>query len=117
MEELIFAMKICKHVKSNAITITNDLSTIGVGAGQTSRVDSVRIAVDNMQNMRQKFYGSVYAATDGFFPFVDDITKLKDSGILHIIAPLGSKNDSTIIEFCNAHNICFVSINTRMFSH
>ena len=108
----------CRSVKSNAIVVTKDYRTIGIGSGQPSRLDSCKIAIDKM-NKFQKISDSdeILAASDAFFPFVDGIEKLVQSGISAIIQPSGSKNDKEIIKFANQTNTILVFSKTRHFNH
>ena len=88
LENLIFAFNICRYVKSNAIVLASDRSTVGIGSGQPSRIDSCQIAIDKMK----KFFNQdkeIVAASDAFFPFVDVIEKLVQSCFSEVIQPLG----------------------------
>jgi len=113
LEELLFAWKAAKHVKSNAIVLTKDKQTVGVGAGQMSRVDSVLIAIRKSEG-RSK--GS-YLASDAFFPFRDGVDEAAKAGITAIIQPGGSKRDEEVIEAANEHNLAMVFTDTRCFKH
>ena len=100
-DSLLFAFNVCRFVKSNAIVLTSNKSTIGIGSGQPSRLDSCQIAVDKMK----KFCDGkeeIFAASDAFFPFVDGIEKLVQSGVSAVIQPSGSIRDKEIIKFANA---------------
>jgi len=118
LNKLIFAFNICRSVKSNAIVITKDYRTIGIGSGQPSRLDSCKIAIDKMKKF-QKINDSdeILAASDAFFPFVDGIEKLVQAGISAVIQPSGSKNDKEIIKFANQTNTILVFSKTRHFNH
>ena len=116
LENLIFAFNICRYVKSNAIVLTSDMSTVGIGAGQPSRLDSCQIAVDKMKKFMKK-EKEVFAASDAFFPFVDGIEKLVQSGISAIIQPAGSIRDREIIKFANSTNSILIFSKTRHFRH
>ena len=118
LNKLIFAFNVCRNVKSNAIVITNDYKTIGIGSGQPSRLDSCQIAIDKMKKF-QKFKKNkeLFAASDAFFPFVDGIEKLVQSGVSAVIQPSGSKNDKEIIKFANLTNTILVFSKTRHFNH
>ena len=113
MEELLFAWKAAKQVKSNAIVLTKDKQTVGVGAGQMSRVDSVLIAIRKSEG-RSK--GS-YLASDAFFPFRDGVDEAAKAGITAIIQPGGSKRDEEVIKAANEHNLAMVFTDTRCFKH
>ena len=117
-EDLLFAERVCKHVKSNAIVIAKNNKTIGIGAGQTSRVASCKIAVDNSLEFTstKDVTGSV-AASDAFFPFADGIKKLIDLGVTSIIQPGGSIRDEEVIEEANKRNVSMVFTNRRNFKH
>ena len=116
MKSLIFAFNICKYVKSNAIVLAQNESTIGIGSGQPSRIDSCKIAISKM-NKFQKKQSDIVAASDAFFPFVDGIEKLVQSGVSAIIQPSGSINDKDIIKFANDTNTALVFSKTRHFRH
>lgn len=112
-EDLIFAWKVCKHVKSNAIVIAKDGSTIGIGAGQTSRIDSVNIAV---RKAGEKCQGAVLAS-DAFFPFPDSIIESAKHGITAIIQPGGSLKDQEVITAADDNKIAMFFTGIRSFSH
>ena len=117
LESLRFAFNICKHVKSNAIVIANQKSTIGIGSGQPSRLDSCKIATSKaLQFLPGKIINSV-AASDAFFPFIDGIQKLAKVGVKAIIQPGGSINDKKIIAAANNAGIVMVFTGTRHFKH
>ncbi len=116
MKNLIFAFNICRYVKSNAIVLARDGTTVGIGSGQPSRLDSCQIAIDKMK----KFMYSkeeVVAASDAFFPFVDGIEKLVQSGVTAVIQPSGSVRDKEIINFANETDTILVFSKTRHFRH
>ena len=116
LKNLIFAFNICRHVKSNAIVLASNLSTIGIGSGQPSRVDSCQIAIDKMKKFN-KINKDVVAASDAFFPFVDGVEKLIQSGVTAIIQPSGSIRDKEIIKFANRTNKILVFSKNRHFKH
>ena len=111
--DLIFAWLVAKHVRSNAIVIAKDGQTLGVGAGQMSRIDAVQIALEKAKG---KTRGAVLAS-DAFFPFRDNIDTLKDSGISAIIQPGGSQRDIEVIQACEQYGITLVFTGTRHFRH
>ena len=115
-ENLIFAFNICRFVKSNAIVLASNKSTIGIGSGQPSRLDSSQIAIDKM-NKFINTKNDIVAASDAFFPFVDGIEKLVQSGVSAVIQPAGSIRDKEIIKFANATNTILVFSKTRHFRH
>jgi phosphoribosylaminoimidazolecarboxamide formyltransferase/IMP cyclohydrolase len=115
-DDLIFALNVCRHVKSNAIVLASNKTTIGIGSGQPSRVDSCQIAIDKMK----KFVvpsTDIVAASDAFFPFVDGIEKLVQSGVKAVIQPSGSINDKEIINFANETGTILIFSKTRHFKH
>ena len=116
LKNLIFAFNVCRYVKSNAIVLASDSATIGIGSGQPSRLDSCQIAIDKM-NRFQNFSKDVVAASDAFFPFVDGIEKLIQSGVTAVIQPSGSIRDNEIIKFANQTNTVLVFSKTRHFRH
>ena len=113
IEELLFAWKIVKHVKSNAIVVTRDKQSIGVGAGQMNRVGAAKIALEQAQG---KLSGAVLAS-DAFFPFRDTVDLAARLGIKAIIQPGGSIRDQEVIEACNEHGITMVFTGVRHFKH
>ena len=116
LDNLIFAFNVCRYVKSNAIVIASNKSTVGIGSGQPSRLDSCQIAINKM-NKFIKSKNEIVAASDAFFPFVDGIEKLVQSGVSAIIQPSGSIRDKEIIKFANATNTILVFSKTRHFRH
>ena len=118
LKNLIFAFNICRFVKSNAIVIANKDSTIGIGSGQPSRLDSCEIAINKMNKFfKEKKGDEIIAASDAFFPFVDGVEKLIQSGVSAIIQPSGSIRDKEIIKFANKTNTVLVFSKTRHFKH
>ncbi|PSB19752.1 bifunctional phosphoribosylaminoimidazolecarboxamide formyltransferase/IMP cyclohydrolase PurH [Phormidesmis priestleyi ULC007] len=113
LAELLFAWKICKHVKSNAIVITQNRTTIGVGAGQMNRVGSVKIA---LEQAGEKSTGAVLAS-DGFFPFDDSVRTAAAAGIAAIVQPGGSLRDQDSIDAANELGIVMVFTGIRHFLH
>jgi len=116
MRNLIFAFNICRYTKSNAIILARNETTVGIGSGQPSRLDSCQIAIDKMK----KFMDSneeVVAASDAFFPFVDGIEKLVQSGVTAVVQPSGSIRDKEIIKFANETGTILVFSKTRHFRH
>ena len=112
-----FAMNACKFVKSNSIVISNKFSTIGIGAGQPSRVDSCKIAVEKAKRFQKKKLRNSIAASDAFFPFPDGIKKLIQAGVKLIIQPGGSIRDKKSIELANKAKIKMIFTGTRHFYH
>jgi phosphoribosylaminoimidazolecarboxamide formyltransferase/IMP cyclohydrolase len=116
LKNLIFAFNVCRYVKSNAIVLTKNNSTVGIGSGQPSRLDSCQIAIDKM-NKFQNYSEDVVAASDAFFPFIDGIEKLVQSGITAVIQPSGSIRDKEIIKYANQTDTILVFSKTRHFKH
>jgi phosphoribosylaminoimidazolecarboxamide formyltransferase/IMP cyclohydrolase len=116
LKNLIFALNVCRYVKSNAIVLASQEATVGIGSGQPSRLDSCQIAIDKM-NKFQNLNEEVVAASDAFFPFVDGIEKLVQSGVTAVIQPSGSIRDKEIIKFANQTNTILVFSKTRHFRH
>src|SRR3954453_10003964 len=111
--EMLFAWKVCKHVRSNAIVLARDLATVGIGAGQMSRVDSVRIAIDKS---RRSLEGAAMAS-DAFFPFADGPEAAIAAGVKTIIQPGGSKRDPEVVAACDAAGVAMVFAARRHFRH
>jgi phosphoribosylaminoimidazolecarboxamide formyltransferase / IMP cyclohydrolase len=116
MKNLIFAFNVCRYVKSNAIVLAANETTIGIGSGQPSRLDSCQIAINKMKKFINK-NDDIVAASDAFFPFVDGIEKLVQSGITAVIQPSGSIRDNEIIDFANQTDTILVFSKTRHFRH
>lgn len=116
LEELLFAWKVCKHVKSNAIIFANNGQTIGIGAGQMSRIDSTRIGIMKATDAGFDVKGSVMAS-DAFFPFRDNIDKAAEAGVTAIIQPGGSIRDEEVIKAADEHDIAMVFTGIRHFRH
>ena len=114
--DLLFAWKVCKYVKSNAIIFARNQQTIGIGAGQMSRVNSAKIASLKAVTANLDTKDSVMAS-DGFFPFSDSIQMASDNGISCIIQPGGSIKDNEVIEEANKQNIAMVMTRMRHFRH
>ena len=116
LENLLFAFNICRHVKSNAIVLVGDKTTVGIGSGQPSRLDSCKIAINKMRNFK-KNDEEIVAASDAFFPFVDGIEKLIQSGVTAVVQPSGSIRDKEIIKFADKTNTILIFSKTRHFKH
>ena len=115
--EMEFAFNVCKHVKSNAIVLTNDFSTIGIGAGQPSRLDSCKIATQKARQFLPSKIKNSIAASDAFFPFADGIKTLIKAGVRIIIQPGGSVKDREVINAANKAKIKMVFTGIRHFNH
>ena len=116
LEDLLFAWNVCKHVKSNAIVFARDGRTVGIGAGQMSRIDSTRIASQKAADAGLEVKGSVMAS-DAFFPFRDNVDMAAQHGVTAIIQPGGSIRDEEVIRAANEHGIAMVFTGVRHFRH
>ena len=114
--EMLFGWKVCKHVRSNAIVLSKELATVGIGAGQMSRVDSVRLAIEKARTTGTDLSGSALAS-DAFFPFSDGPQLAVDAGATCIIQPGGSKRDPEVVEAADAAGISMVFTHRRHFKH
>ena len=117
IQEIEFAYKVCKFVKSNAIVITKDRATIGIGAGQQNRLDSCKIASQKAKKFQPKKLLNSVAASDAFFPFADGIKTLINSGVKIIVQPGGSIRDKEVIDVANKARIKMVFTGKRHFNH
>jgi len=115
-EDLLFAMKVARHLKSNAIALVRNRQLLGGGAGQTSRVDALRHAIEKARASGFSLEGAVMAS-DAFFPFADSIELAYQAGIRAVIQPGGSVRDQESVDFCNAHGIAMVFSGIRHFKH
>jgi len=113
IDDLIFAFKICKYVKSNAIVLANNQTTVSIGGGQTSRIDATKIAIKKIKNKQKSFV----ASSDAFFPFTDSIKLLIKRGCRAIIQPGGSLNDKKIINIANKNKLGLYFSKYRFFKH
>ena len=113
MEDMKFAWLVAKHVKSNAIVYAKDNEILGIGAGQMSRVDSARVAVEKAH----KSLSGAVMASDAFFPFRDSVDEAAKNGISAIISPGGSIRDEEVLQAANEHNIAMVFTSIRHFKH
>jgi phosphoribosylaminoimidazolecarboxamide formyltransferase/IMP cyclohydrolase len=114
--DLLFAWRVCKHVSSNAIVIAKDLLTIGIGGGQTSRVDSVRIAIEKAREHGHELRGSVLAS-DALIPFADGPELALEAGVTALIQPGGAKRDQEVVEAVRAAGAAMVFTHRRHFRH
>ena len=114
--DLLFAWRVVKHVTSNAIVLAKDLQSIGIGAGQMSRVDAVRIAVEKARELEHDPSGAVLAS-DAFFPFADGPQLALDAGVRALIQPGGSKRDAEVIEAVQSAGAAMVFTHRRHFRH
>jgi phosphoribosylaminoimidazolecarboxamide formyltransferase/IMP cyclohydrolase len=111
--ELAFAWRVCKHVRSNAIVLSRDLATLGIGAGQMSRVDSVRLALEKARSD----VGGCVLASDAYFPFADGPGLAIEAGVTAIIQPGGSVRDPEIVAAVEAAGVAMVFTRRRHFRH
>lgn len=116
IDDMIFAFTVAKYVKSNAIVFAKNGMTLGIGGGQTSRVDSVKIAIMKAKEFNHNLANSV-VASDGFFPFSDSVEIASNAGATSFIQPGGSIRDNEIIEFANSKNLKMVLTKIRHFKH
>ncbi len=117
LKNLIFAFNVCRFVKSNAIVLVKNKSTVGIGSGQSSRLDSCEIAINKMNKFSNKNSEKILAASDAFFPFVDGIESLVQAGVSAIIQPSGSIRDKEIVKFANQTETILVFSKSRHFNH
>ena len=117
LAEVEFAFNICKYVKSNAIVLCNNFSTIGIGAGQPSRLDSCKIAVQKAKQFQSSKIRNSVAASDAFFPFADGINALTKAGVKIIVQPGGSIRDQEVINAANKAKIKMIFTGIRHFNH
>jgi phosphoribosylaminoimidazolecarboxamide formyltransferase/IMP cyclohydrolase len=114
--DLLFAWRVCKHVTSNAIVLVKDLQTVGIGAGQMSRVDAVKIAVGKAREHGHDLEGAALAS-DAFFPFPDGPRAALEAGVKAIIQPGGSKRDEDVIDAVESVGAKMVFTHRRHFRH
>ena len=113
-DDLLFAWRVCKHVRSNAIVVAHDRATVGIGAGQMSRVDSVRLA---LQKARVDSLAGAVLASDAFFPFADGPELAIEAGVRAVIQPGGSVRDAEVIAAADAAGVAMVTTGVRHFRH
>jgi phosphoribosylaminoimidazolecarboxamide formyltransferase/IMP cyclohydrolase len=114
--DLLFAWRICKHASSNAIVLAHDLQTIGIGAGQMSRVDAVRLALEKAREHGHDLAGAVLAS-DAFFPFADGPQLALGAGVTGVIQPGGSRRDAEVVEAVARAGATMIFTNRRHFRH
>ncbi len=115
LEELIFADTVCKHVMSNAIVVTKDNRTVGIGVGQTNRIQSAKIALE--QAKEKGFTDGLILSSDAFFPFDDTVRLASEYGVEYVVQPGGSVKDEDVIKACDELNIAMVFTGNRHFKH
>jgi phosphoribosylaminoimidazolecarboxamide formyltransferase/IMP cyclohydrolase len=116
MEDLVFANKLVKHTKSNAIVLAKNKQLIASGTGQTSRVDALKQAIEKAESFHFDLHGAVMAS-DAFFPFPDCVQIAHEAGITAIVQPGGSVRDHESIDYCNNHGVGMVVTGIRHFKH
>jgi phosphoribosylaminoimidazolecarboxamide formyltransferase/IMP cyclohydrolase len=116
MADLRFAWRAAASVKSNAIVLARDARTVGIGAGQMSRVDASRIAVMKAQDQNAQIEGAVLAS-DAFFPFRDGVDAVAEHGVTAVIQPGGSVRDDEVIGAADEHGMAMVFTGRRVFRH
>ncbi|WP_435148830.1 bifunctional phosphoribosylaminoimidazolecarboxamide formyltransferase/IMP cyclohydrolase [Candidatus Pelagibacter bacterium nBUS_32] len=116
LKNLLFAFNVCRYVKSNAIVLAAKETTVGIGSGQPSRLDSCQIAINKMKKFINP-NNEIVAASDAFFPFIDGIEKLVQAGVTAVIQPSGSIRDKEIINYANQTDTILVFSKTRHFRH
>jgi phosphoribosylaminoimidazolecarboxamide formyltransferase/IMP cyclohydrolase len=115
--DLLFAWEVCRHVRSNAIVLAARRATIGIGAGQMSRVDAVRIAIEKAQAAQPQLLAGAVLASDAFFPFPDGPQLAIDAGVTALIQPAGSVRDEEVVARANAAAVAMVATGVRHFRH
>jgi phosphoribosylaminoimidazolecarboxamide formyltransferase/IMP cyclohydrolase len=116
MSDLAFAVKVCKHLKSNTIVLAKNNQLLGMGCGQTSRVDACNYAIEKARKFGFELDGAVMAS-DAFFPFPDCVELADVAGITAVVQPGGSINDQKSIDYCEEHNVAMVTTGVRHFKH
>ncbi len=115
ISDLIFSLKVAKHLKSNAVVLSKNKQTLGLGHGQTNRIDALKFALSNKRKYFK--FKSFVCASDGFFPFTDSINLLNRNGCNVVAQPSGSINDKKIILYANNNKISLYFIKNRLFKH
>ena len=115
LEDLIFSLRVCKHVKSNSIVLAKNKQTIGIGAGQMSRIDATKLSLMKTSNHKKKI--GFVAASDAFFPFTDNLKLLIKNNCKSVIQPKGSVNDDKTIKCANSYGLPLYFSNYRFFRH
>jgi phosphoribosylaminoimidazolecarboxamide formyltransferase / IMP cyclohydrolase len=116
-QDLLFAWRVCRHVRSNAIVIARDRATIGIGAGQMSRVDAVRIAIEKARAFQPQLLAGSSLASDAYFPFADGPELALEAGVTAIIQPGGSVRDGEVVAAVDAAGAAMVATGRRHFRH
>ena len=116
VRDLMFAMKVAKHTKSNSVVYAKNFQTVGIGGGQPSRVDSSRLAVQKAKRFGMDLEGSS-VASDAYFPFADGLIEAANAGAKSAIEPGGSVNDEEVIKAANEHGLAMLFTGIRHFRH
>jgi phosphoribosylaminoimidazolecarboxamide formyltransferase/IMP cyclohydrolase len=116
-EDMLFAWRVCRHVRSNAIVIARGGATIGIGAGQMSRVDAVRIAIEKARAEQPELLQGAVLASDAFFPFPDGPELALQAGVTAIVQPGGSVRDEEVVAAVDAAAATMVATGVRHFRH
>lgn len=116
-QQLVFAQKVCKHVKSNAIVLTSNNQVIGVGAGQMNRINSLEIALEHAKKFHADKMNDICLASDAFFPFDDCVKLAAQNNVKYIVQPGGSIRDGESVSACEESDITMVLTNIRHFKH
>ena len=117
LQAMNFAMKVCKHVKSNAIVVSNGEMTLGIGAGQMNRVGAAEIALKAASSKLSQVKQPLVLASDAFFPFADTVELALKYGVSAIIQPGGSIRDQDSVELADQHQLTMVKTGMRHFKH
>ena len=116
LADLVFANKIVKHTKSNAIVLAKDQQLVASGVGQTSRVDALKQSIEKALHFKFELNGAVMAS-DAFFPFADSVEIADKAGIKAVVQPGGSIRDQDSIDYCDSHGLVMVFTGIRHFKH
>jgi len=115
--DMLFAWRVCRHVRSNAIVIASAGATVGIGAGQMSRVDAVRIAIEKARDAQPELLAGAALASDAFFPFADGPQLALDAGVSAVIQPGGSVRDEDVVAAVDGAGATMVATGRRHFRH
>ena len=116
LRDLLFAIKVSKYVKSNSVVLAKNLQTVGIGAGQMSRIDATKVALMKINNFNKKLK-NFFAASDAFFPFNDSIKLLNKRSCSAIVQPKGSINDENLIDYGDKNKMKIYFTKKRFFKH
>ena len=116
-KDILFAWKLCAHLKSNAIALVKNQQTLGLGMGQVNRVDAVKLAVQRLKQFHSQQKEDLVLASDGFFPFADSIPLAHQAGVRWIIQPGGSIRDNEVLQKSRSLNLNMILTGQRLFKH